>query len=113
MLSGASLQTNNMTLAQTSVIELTSVEQFFDNSTGELTEDLSGFTPTPDMMTAAQQVAHAAQIIDWFVEGAFRPEGFDLTAHERRHERDLSRNGARMVRQIPRQRQNYPRIQIG
>ena len=28
-------------------------------------------------MTAAQQVAHAAQTIDWFIEGAFRPEGFD------------------------------------
>ncbi len=87
MLSGASLQTNNMTLAQTSVIELTSVEQFFDNSTGELTEDLSGFTPTPDMMTAAQQVAHAAQIIDWFVEGAFRPEGFDLNFEQ--HMKDV------------------------
>ncbi len=29
-------------------------------------------------MTAAQQVAHAAQTLDWFVEGASRPEGFDL-----------------------------------
>ena len=25
-----------------------------------------------------QQVAHAAQTIDWFLEGASRPEGFDL-----------------------------------
>jgi uncharacterized damage-inducible protein DinB len=30
------------------------------------------------MWTAAQQVAHTAQTIDWFVEGASRPEGFDL-----------------------------------
>jgi uncharacterized damage-inducible protein DinB len=30
------------------------------------------------MMTAAHQVAHTAQTIDWFVEGASRPEGFDL-----------------------------------
>lgn len=29
-------------------------------------------------MTVAQQVAHAAQTLDWFVEGASRPEGFDL-----------------------------------
>ncbi len=29
-------------------------------------------------MTAAQQVAHAAHTIDWFIEGAFRPEGFDM-----------------------------------
>jgi uncharacterized damage-inducible protein DinB len=30
------------------------------------------------MMTVAQQVAHVAFTIDWFVEGAFRPEGFDM-----------------------------------
>jgi len=29
-------------------------------------------------MTAAQQVAHTAQTLDWFIEGASRPEGFDL-----------------------------------
>ena len=29
-------------------------------------------------MTVAQQVAHAAQTLDWFVEGASRPEGFNL-----------------------------------
>ena len=33
-------------------------------------------------MTVAQQVAHAAQTLDWFVEGAARPEGFDLNFHE-------------------------------
>jgi uncharacterized damage-inducible protein DinB len=30
------------------------------------------------MMTVAQQVAHTAQTLDWFVEGANRSEGFDL-----------------------------------
>ena len=30
------------------------------------------------MWTASQQVAHAAKTIDWFIEGASRPEGFDL-----------------------------------
>lgn len=30
------------------------------------------------MMTASQQVAHCARVIDWFMEGAFRPEGFDM-----------------------------------
>jgi len=29
-------------------------------------------------MTTAQVVAHVAQTVDWFMEGAFRPEGFDL-----------------------------------
>ena len=36
------------------------------------------FRPQEDMMTAAQQVAHTAQTLDWFIEGAARPEGFDL-----------------------------------
>jgi uncharacterized damage-inducible protein DinB len=30
------------------------------------------------MMTVAQQVAHTAQTIEWFLDGASRPEGFDL-----------------------------------
>ena len=29
-------------------------------------------------MTVAQQVAHAAQTLDWFIEGVSRAEGFDL-----------------------------------
>ena len=30
------------------------------------------------MLTVAQQVAHTAQTLDWFIQGAFRREGFDL-----------------------------------
>jgi hypothetical protein len=30
------------------------------------------------MTSVAQQVAHTAQTLDWFIEGASRPEGFDL-----------------------------------
>ena len=29
-------------------------------------------------MTVAQQVAHTAQTLDWFIQGASRSEGFDL-----------------------------------
>jgi uncharacterized damage-inducible protein DinB len=39
------------------------------------------------MMTAAQQVAHAAQTLDWFVDGASRREGFDLDFEK--HAREL------------------------
>ena len=48
-------------------------------------------------MTAAQQVAHAAQTIDWFVEGAFRPEGFDTNfeAHAKALETCTSLTAAR------------------
>jgi uncharacterized damage-inducible protein DinB len=82
MLSGARPDNICMTLAETSLAELSLTEQFFNNSTRELTEDLSGFAPVEGMMTAAQQVAHCAKTIDWFVEGAFRPEGFDLNFDE-------------------------------
>ena len=54
-------------------------KEFFDRSTRCLTEELAGFQPTAEMMTVAQQVAHVAQTIDWFIEGAFhRAEGFDM-----------------------------------
>ncbi len=52
--------------------------EFFNRSTSALTEDDSDFAPAAGTYTVAQQVAHAAQTIDWFVEGAFRPEGFVL-----------------------------------
>ena len=29
-------------------------------------------------MTVAQHVAHVARVVDWFMEGAFRAEGFDM-----------------------------------
>jgi uncharacterized damage-inducible protein DinB len=34
------------------------------------------------MMTVAQHVAHAAQTLDWFIDGVTRPEGFDLNFEE-------------------------------
>jgi len=58
--------------------QLLASKEFFERSTRVLDEADSGFRPKDEMMTAAQQVAHAAQTIDWFVEGASRPEGFDL-----------------------------------
>src|SRR5512133_1781876 len=53
-------------------------QDFFDRSTRVLEESDSEFRPQPDMMTAAQQVAHVAQTLDWFIDGAVRPDGFDL-----------------------------------
>jgi uncharacterized damage-inducible protein DinB len=57
--------------------DLRSARKFFEISTACLTEEDSGFAPVPGTWTVAQQVAHAAQTVDWFREGAFRPEGFD------------------------------------
>ena len=58
--------------------ELAAAKEFFDRSTASLSEDDSAFTPTDGVYTAAQQVAHVAHTVDWFLEGAFRPEGFDM-----------------------------------
>ena len=66
-----------MSLAQQAIAELNSAQEFFNRSTRNLTEEHSTVTPAPGMMTAAQQMAHAAHTVDWFLEGAFRPEGFD------------------------------------
>lgn len=59
-----------------------SMHGFFNNSTRCLTEADSGFCPAPGTYTVAQQVAHAAHVIDWFIEGAFRPQGFALDFEE-------------------------------
>jgi uncharacterized damage-inducible protein DinB len=58
--------------------QLLASKDFFDRSTRVLDEAGSQFRPHKDMMTVAQQVAHTAQTLDWFIEGASRPEGFDL-----------------------------------
>ena len=60
------------------VEELRAGKYFFDRSTDCLLEEHSGFAPAEGMMTVAQQVAHVAHTYDWFVEGTFRPEGFNL-----------------------------------
>jgi uncharacterized damage-inducible protein DinB len=74
-----------MSLAQQALGALNDAQEYFSRSTRNLTEEHSGFMPAPGMMTAAQQVAHAAHTIDWFMQGGFRPEGFDadFEAHGR------------------------------
>ena len=51
---------------------------YFNRSTRELKEENSNFAPAPGMFTAAGQVAHVAQTIDWFFAGAFSDKGFDM-----------------------------------
>jgi uncharacterized damage-inducible protein DinB len=67
-----------MSLAQQAVGELAAAQEYFNRSTRNLAESHSGFAPAPGMMTAAQMVAHVAQTVDWFIEGAFREEGFSM-----------------------------------
>lgn len=58
--------------------ELAAAHKFFNTSTRELSEADSAFAPKDGMFTAAAQIAHVAQTIDWFVAGAFAPEGFSM-----------------------------------
>lgn len=53
-------------------------KEFFERSTCALQEEDSMFRPRDEMMTVAQQVAHTAQTLEWFIDGATKPEGFDL-----------------------------------
>ena len=71
-----------MSLAKQALMELDLAQDYFNRSTRNLSEALSTFSPAPGMMTAAQQVAHAAHTVDWFLEGAFRPEGFAMDFEE-------------------------------
>jgi uncharacterized damage-inducible protein DinB len=71
-----------MSLVQQALTELKSAQDYFNRSTRNLTEAQSAFVPAEGMMTAAQQVAHAAHTIEWFIQGAFRPEGFDMRWEE-------------------------------
>jgi len=78
-----------MSLSHQAIAELSAAHEFFNRSTRNLTEAQSTFAPAEGMMTAAQQVAHVAQTIDWFVAGAFSPSGFDLNFEE--HFKDVAR----------------------
>ena len=67
--------------------QLDLAQDFFDRSTGSLTEEDSGFAPADGLFTVAQHVAHAAHTVDWFFAGAFSPEGFDMGFED--HDRQI------------------------
>lgn len=79
------------------VNELKASKEFFDRSSRVLTEENSQFAPMPEMMTAAQLVSHVAQTIEWFLDGAFSPKGFDtdFEAHAKKFMAVKSLNQAR------------------
>lgn len=58
--------------------EVAALQEYFNRSTKTLDEADSGFAPAEGMFTAAGQVAHVAQTIEWFIEGAFAPGGFSM-----------------------------------
>ncbi len=55
--------------------------EYFRGTTSGFDEYDSGFAPHPEMFTVAAQVAHTADTVYWFVEGAFG-KGWDLNFEE-------------------------------
>jgi len=58
--------------------QLAAMKEYFDRSTRALEEADSTFAPKEGMFTVANQVAHAAQTVDWFIAGAFAEGGFSM-----------------------------------
>ena len=60
-----------MTYQETLAKRLTTSLRYFQGTASGFGEDDSEFAPDPEMFTVAGQVAHVADTVDWFVEGAF------------------------------------------
>lgn len=69
-------------MKQTLINQLRASKTFLDKSTEALTEEDSGIVPAEGMMSAAQQMAHIAQTVDWFIDGVFGETGFDMNFEE-------------------------------
>jgi uncharacterized damage-inducible protein DinB len=52
-------------------IQIKNMKEFFDRSTRPLTDEHSAFAPQEGLFTAAGQIAHVAQTIEWFFDAAF------------------------------------------
>ena len=59
-----------MNLKQEALAGLEATRKFFDRTTSVLAEADAPFRATPETMTVAGHVAHVAQTVDWFREGA-------------------------------------------
>lgn len=66
-----------MALAEGLVRELEATLKYFNATTSVFSEDDSSYAPQPELYTVAGHVAHAADSVDWFVEGAFG-KGWDM-----------------------------------
>jgi uncharacterized damage-inducible protein DinB len=52
-------------------MQLSGMRDYFNRSTRPLQEEHSSFAPQHGLFTVAGHVAHVAQTVDWFFEGAF------------------------------------------
>ena len=66
-----------MTYQETLATRLRTSLKYFQGTISGFDEADSRFAPDPEMFTVAGQVAHTADTVDWFVNGAFG-EGWNL-----------------------------------
>ena len=66
-----------MAVSEGLVKELESTQKFFNTTVSVFEPDDAGFAPYPELYTVAGHIAHAADSIDWFIEGAFG-DGWDM-----------------------------------
>ena len=60
-------------MSQTAAIvaQLKTSHKYIKSTVSIFDEDDAGFAPQPELYTVAGHIAHAADSVDWFVEGAF------------------------------------------
>lgn len=66
-----------MSAAAGLVAQLGTSLKYMKTTASAFNEDDSGFAPQPELYTVAGHIAHAADSVDWFVEGAFG-EGWNM-----------------------------------
>ena len=60
------------------VARLGATRAYFEKTIACFEDEDGAFAPAEGMFNVAQHIAHAAQTIEWFLEGAFRPNGLNL-----------------------------------
>ena len=66
-----------MSMAAGFLIELETTERFFKNTTSVFEAADAEFAPDPALYSVAGHIAHVADSVEWFIEGAFG-EGWDM-----------------------------------
>ena len=66
-----------MSQAADLVAQLETSHKYMRKTVSIFEEEDAGFAPQPELYTVAGHIAHAADTVEWFVEGAFG-EGWDM-----------------------------------
>ena len=62
--------------------QLEAVQTYFEKTVSCFEAEDAEFAPQDGLFTVSQQIAHTAQTIEWFFEGAFRPQGMNMGFEE-------------------------------